>query len=1043
MKSNSRKRKIIIIVTWVLFLFVLNGLFSLMEKKIYDTTAKKELVEQAKAVSRQLPSIVESDYYTQLAEIRVNVAKLKSLSFALQSYESIEPATQLLDEFYDVAEISGLFIYDRDGKILYSKGEDRNNIYYEGSPDVVTAILDNDIYKIIEDQMEYNNEQLGYLLSIQDSSVGNDNYFWGVGTRWLISIENSESSSQEYVQNYLARNRVLQSIAIGRTGFLMILNKETGEIVSSPFSQQDLKHIQNLNIKVDSDITSIDQLIDLFKDEEDTVRMEILGTDYYVYNLDVGNVVILVSLPLKEIQQDVSMYALVLIILVTLITGIAVLYAVFHTDDCSDTDNEYKGRFRWNRAMSGKMKIISALCVIGVYVGVIYLESLSVYAETFDYSRSKVEEVVQMLDEDDMAFENLQGWCDDEVLTRCRIAKCVLKYENPSNVDWQYVSDLADCLGVNYIYLFDRDGKVVITNSPFDQITIGPGSEMYPLLEGKPELVLAPEEDSLSGIYLQNAGVSVKDEENRSNGFVMVSLYPEELMEIRENLGFEYIFDQLGLTDGSYVVAVDDTDMKIDFIACMQDDNLVTDIAAFDYIGMKITDLGIKESFLRDNFNGNVLLFDNTYFASIRRVDDTYYIVMRPRVGLELRNTLPAIVAMVLTMLFTSLLVVLSSIGNMPVMQENVEQSQEPAPENADKEHKDGDFISMLGRMIYKNKPYFEDRWPNEIKKWRDRTPEEKFSTAAKDVLLIGLASIFILAKAAGKRSIWYYCITGKWESGINLYSITSCIISICLLIVIKILIHKLLFLTARASSAHGETICHLTDNFSGYALVIVGVFVCLHHFGVNTTALSLTGGVAGVIFGIGCQNIVADILAGVIMAFGGEVHVGDFVYYNGQYGVVLSIGVRTTKLKWFGQVTTVRNNEFKNYSFLTSKEQNRIIASLNIDLKESLERVEAILEKELPGIQQRISEQIGDPVNGPVYRGVQSISQDCLTLSFFVFVKGMYLAQVGRMLNGELKKMCERNDINLAMHQVVVNPPKDYPEAANPEQNEVTDEQD
>jgi hypothetical protein len=47
--------------------------------------------------------------------------------------------------------------------------------------------------------------------------------------------------------------------------------------------------------------------------------------------------------------------------------------------------------------------------------------------------------------------------------------------------------------------------------------------------------------------------------------------------------------------------------------------------------------------------------------------------------------------------------------------------------------------------------------------------------------------------------------------------------------------------------------------------------------------------------------------------------------------------------------------------------------------------------------------------------------------LSFYFIAKGLYYASLQRLLYAELKKMCDRNDINLAMHQIVVNQPRDY----------------
>ena len=69
-----------------------------------------------------------------------------------------------------------------------------------------------------------------------------------------------------------------------------------------------------------------------------------------------------------------------------------------------------------------------------------------------------------------------------------------------------------------------------------------------------------------------------------------------------------------------------------------------------------------------------------------------------------------------------------------------------------------------------------------------------------------------------------------------------------------------------------------------------------------------------GVVFGLGCQNVVADILAGLLMTFEGAARVGDTIVFNDRSLFILSVGVRTPRLTWFGETMVVRNNDLKNY---------------------------------------------------------------------------------------------------------------------------------
>lgn len=93
----------------------------------------------------------------------------------------------------------------------------------------------------------------------------------------------------------------------------------------------------------------------------------------------------------------------------------------------------------------------------------------------------------------------------------------------------------------------------------------------------------------------------------------------------------------------------------------------------------------------------------------------------------------------------------------------------------------------------------------------------------------------------------------------------------------------------------------------------------------------------------------------------------------------------------------------------------------LTVDLAEPLERVEGILEEELPKIHEKLCEISGSEVGGPKYRGVSKITESGVVLSFSIYCKGMYYGWLQRMLNRELKLMCERRDIRIAMNQMVL----------------------
>lgn len=64
----------------------------------------------------------------------------------------------------------------------------------------------------------------------------------------------------------------------------------------------------------------------------------------------------------------------------------------------------------------------------------------------------------------------------------------------------------------------------------------------------------------------------------------------------------------------------------------------------------------------------------------------------------------------------------------------------------------------------------------------------------------------------------------------------------------------------------------------------------------------------------------------------------------------------------------------------------------------------------------------------------MQSITKNGVELKFFFCCKGMYSRDMLRAVNRELMVMCERNGIQLAMTQVVVNVPMEQPAKADAE---------
>lgn len=1022
MKTALQKKRTLLVSVWVIFLALAFLFFILIEQHSNEQKAKLNLQNQAGIVASQLPSITRTDFFLRYMGEKATLSKMKALDLALSELDDIAGAEAFLDDYARAAGVERLMIWDRDGNEPYRFGPDHG--ISQAQRKEYIPLIEKETQQSIENY-EFSSDYTQLMFSSPETK---EESFWHsrkIKDKWYLLIDEYDMAPQraEAVESFLWTG-VLKRIRIGDNGFLFAADilKNPGTILACPDEKELGKPIEALDIRLmgQNGAASLDSILQAFGDDGRVEKIRVSGTDYYATRVQQGDVLMLALVPTSESAGKGMEMALILLLLTMLMTGLLMLYVYFHIVDQVDVSDPESRRQLFLRYSSRSVLGLVITLVISML-----LATMSIYADTFAYCQNKVTQMVEILYENGQANQSLTAWIEDEYLTKCRIAECLLKYRN-YEADRQSLNELSDALDLKTIHLFDGAGNTVATNSDFYRLEVKEDSPFQALLEGKPDLVGKIETDPLSGKLVQKIGVSIRTRDHRVDGFVMVTLDPVEANTVFDALKTENICQQLCLMNDTSVLAID-KDMIIRYVAEVNDGVYEPGLFSFDYSGLPVSSLDISEEKLRDNFNGNMLVLQNRFFASIRRADDYYYMVMRPQITLGSGQSITVLSAMGAVLLFIILVHLISTL-NMWKATDGQDGSPDGEEEPSSTPYEDEDyFISVVAG---KKDWAFKDRWPNDGTKWKDKTSSEKFDVVAKWIFLLAFIGTGLQIAFRGEKSIWYFWQTSSWDSGVNLYSVTSCLITGAVLVLVKVVAHRFLFQIARTVDAKGETICLLLDSMMGYILFIIGVFICLANFGVNTETLSLTGGVAGVIFGIGCKNIVDDILAGIIMTFEGVVHVGDFVSYNRQWGGVRCIGVRSTQIKFCGDLIIIRNNDFKNFINLTTfGDDTRIKVYVNVSLQESLERIEGIIREEMPAIQERIEAELGKKLDEVKYRGVSRITESGMSLSFAAYCNGRYYGKVERALNRELKLMCDRNNIRIALPQVVVHDAEQRPE--------------
>ncbi len=99
------------------------------------------------------------------------------------------------------------------------------------------------------------------------------------------------------------------------------------------------------------------------------------------------------------------------------------------------------------------------------------------------------------------------------------------------------------------------------------------------------------------------------------------------------------------------------------------------------------------------------------------------------------------------------------------------------------------------------------------------------------------------------------------------------------------------------------------------YLIIVIGVLVGLSSIGVDFTKLALLAGALSVGIGFGLQNIVSNLVSGLIVLFDRSLKIGDFVELeSGVVGEVREIKIRSTRITTNDNVDIlVPNSEFVN----------------------------------------------------------------------------------------------------------------------------------
>lgn len=948
MNMPKERKMILFLLAICLLLTAVTAFFSFrIQRRLTLEDAENDLSCQLDGITENYQASLPLKEKTEESNHQTYQSYVRTAAGILSRNGEEEISEGTLREICHDLGFSNLLVIDRDGNLL------------EGAYSV-NADLTLDRFNELRHCLVTGEASGGFSVRLDEE----ENYYYGYpldGERIVVLTAPSEEL-RAINEEAFGWSNLLANANPGIEGFTMVTNPHTNRIIwaedSRLIGENQLQLIVNKGITVD---------------QESFYKTCILGKQYYTLAryFREADVSFNISIPAEEMNRLI--FAPVISVSLLFFLGAFVLSWFILI--CRREDRNRNTRDLVRKSMPVTVVVLVLLIAATCFIQT--LCSLSVrmmrnetYASNIRGTIRKYETTQQKITER-----------SDSSTTKMAEEAAYMITKFPELMTREGLENLADMIGCKEIRIYDTDGRTVTSSHGKDGFSLSedPGSQSYEfrrLLRGTASYCQIPMANE-NGDFHQYAGVALWDENGDNKGFVQVDTIPYQVINASKVFSVEAVLSSFTATDGTFALESDKEEKRILWSPW---ENL-TGKSALDY--------GLRELNFRDNFNGYLTVNGTKCFASCAETENSFLFVATPQrdvfAGRGRNVTLYSVLFAV--MLFALCGIIIPTL----IKTEKTEQgnAQKESPEITETP------LSLLlsGRL-------------------RASDSDKKLFAMLRTAFIV--FSLLISLLYAGRdmildeSSIIRYIFDGRWESGVNAFSITACLTLICVVYMSVLLIRKLLDFLSRALNARGETICRLAGNFISVFSVFACIYFCLSYVGVDTSTLLASAGIMSIVVGLGANKLISDILAGLAIVFDGSIQVGDFISSADYTGFVREIGIRSTKLKDLeNRIIVVPNSELGGI-INSSVPDYKINILIWVGYSEPLEKIRRILDEERDSIRSRNPE----IREGPYIDGVTEVGSAGYEVRFSMICDGNDFGKLTITMRNELREMLVRHGV-------------------------------
>ena len=585
-----------------------------------------------------------------------------------------------------------------------------------------------------------------------------------------------------------------------------------------------------------------------------------------------------------------------------------------------------------------------------------------------------------------------------------RIASLIAR--DPEAAGREKLQEYCDLFGIDYIMLFDQDGIETVSSADYVGFTMDAGlgensADFRRLLIGIPSIIHKASFDPVTELERQFIGVRVPL--NKEDG---TDAYGALIMAIRPNM-----------------VSIDEIDILGQFHFLDNEDRLVfytdreTGVILYSgdrtLVGKTVMECGLPERSLLDGYT-DFAVFNGVscYVTMVKQSAVDFFYVFRSAVLFS--STLPMALAALVGYVLTSLILGLFCMKGYDADTFEIMTGGEKL-QGKGKSTDKSDNPAFIDFTDFSELPVSKDR--SDIR-WADKTPDTQVGTILKiDILLLVILPLFVYLRTYRDSSLFWFIMNGSWMRGVNLFAFCAILIISISGVMLLMLSGGLLSLVAGFTGRSGETACRMIYSLIYYLVFAVILYYIFEYLGLSMSTYIASLGTASLALSIGAKDMIADILAGVLIVFERQFLVGDIVEIDGVRGRVLEIGVRSTRLlEDSNDVRFISNSNIRsivNKSIRTSANT----AEFNLVTQRTLEQIEELLVRELPLIGQKSDVLISGPDFGGIVKvsgGGRSGEGKTITVCLYYECQERDTHEAKNFVIREFCLLCEREEIGL-----------------------------